>query len=179
LAGIVSLQTGDHLTPVYSAPDIHTNITHTTSLTAPTVSRRPDRLADGNLPSEQRSVNQWFDVGAFKDPGCPDANPFCTGAARVPVGRFGNSGANVIQGPGSAALHFGLYKNFVVRERVRMRFEFGGTNVLNRQNWSNPNMDLSNPTARGTITGVGGGGGAGGIDATGPRELRLGWRVDF
>jgi hypothetical protein len=60
-----------------------------------------------------------------------------------------------------------------------MRFEFGGTNVLNRQNWSNPNMDLSNPTARGTITGVGGGGGAGGIDATGPRELRLGWRVDF
>jgi hypothetical protein len=179
LAGIVSLQTGDHLTPFYNAPDIHTNIAHTTSMTPPVVGRRPDRLRDGNLPSGQGTVAQWFDVSAFKDPGCPDADPFCTGAARTSVGRFGNSGANTIEGPGSALTHLGIYKNFMVSERVRLRFEFSGTNVFNRQNWNNPNLDLSNPVARGTITGVGGGAAAGSWDAPGPREMRLALRVDW
>ena len=159
LVGIVSLQSGDHITPLYNAPDIHTNIAHTTSLTPPVVSRRPDRIADGNLP--QGTVDQWFDLSTFKDPGCPAANPFCTGAARTSVSRFGNSGVNVIEGPGSALFHFGIYKNFTVGERVRLRFEFAGTNVFNHQNWSNPGLDLSNPVARGRITAVGGGAAAG------------------
>jgi hypothetical protein len=179
LSGIVSLQSGDHLTPLYSAPDIHTNIAHTTSLTPPVVARRPDRISDGNLPSGEQTIDQWFDLSAFKDPGCPDANPFCTGVARVSVGRFGNAGVNVIEGPGSALAHLGLYKNFPMRERVRLQFQLTATNIFNRQNWSNPNMDLSNPVARGRITEVGGGAGAGSWDAPGPREMRLGLRIDF
>jgi hypothetical protein len=177
LSGIVNMQTGDYLTPTYSAPDIHTNIAHTTSVTPPTVSRRPDRIGDGNLPSDQRTVTGWFDIGAFKDPGCPAATPFCTGAARTSVGRFGNSGVSIIEGPGSALLHLGLFKNFMIRERARLRFEFAGTNVINRKNWNNPSMDLSNPVAVGRITGVGGA--AGVWDAPGPREMRLGFRLDF
>ncbi len=179
LSGIVSLQSGDHLAAFYNAPDIHTNIAHTTSLTPPVVGRRPDRIADGNLPSSQRTVAQWFDLAAFRDPGCPAANPFCTGAARTSVGRFGNAGPNIIEGPGSALTHLGVYKNFTIGERLRLRFEFAGTNVFNRKNWSNPSLDLSNPTARGRITGVGGGAAAGSWDAPGPREMRLGFRMDF
>ncbi|MGH9671827.1 MAG: carboxypeptidase regulatory-like domain-containing protein, partial [Bryobacteraceae bacterium] len=179
LAGIVSLQTGDHINPFYSAPDIHTNIAHTTSVTPPVAGRRPDRIADGNLSSGQRGVVQWFDPGAFRDPGCPVSNPFCTGAARASAGRFGTSGVNVITGPGSVSTHLGLYKNFVIRERVKLRFEFGGTNVLNHPNWNNPGLDLANPTARARITGVGGGAGAGGWDGAGPREMHLGVRLDW
>jgi hypothetical protein len=179
LSGIVSLQSGDHITPIYNAPDIHTNIAHTTSVTPPVVSRRPDRISDGNLPTGQRAIEQWFDLGAFRDPGCPAATPFCSGAARTSVGRFGNAGANVIEGPGSALTHLGLYKKFRIRERVQLRFEFAGTNVFNRKNWDNPNLDLSNPTARGRITGVGGGAGAGSWDAPGPREMHLGFRLDW
>jgi hypothetical protein len=66
-----------------------------------------------------------------------------------------------------------------MRERVRLQFQLTATNVFNRQNWSNPNMDLSNPVARGRITEVGTGAGAGGWDAPGPREMRLGLRIDF
>jgi hypothetical protein len=177
LSGIVSLQSGDHLTPTYSAPDIHTNIAHTTSLTAPTVTRRPDRIGDGSLPSDQRNATRWFDTTAFKDPGCPVSTPFCSGAARVSVGRFGDSGNSVFDGPGTALLHFGMSKNFMVKERVRLRFEFTGTNVINRKNWNNPSTDLSNPVAVGRITGVGGA--AGTFDAPGPREMRLEFRLDF
>jgi hypothetical protein len=177
LSGIVNMQTGDYLTPTYTAPDIHTNITHTTSVTPPSVTRRPDRIGDGNLPSDQRSPTGWFDITAFKDPGCPAATPFCSGAGRTSVGRFGDSGVSIINGPGSALLHLAMYKNFTIRERARLRFEFGGTNIVNRKNWSNPNMDLSNPVAVGRITGVGG---AAGIwDVPGPREMRLGFRLDF
>jgi hypothetical protein len=179
LSGIISLQSGDHLTPVYNAPDLHTNIAHTTSLTPPVVSRRPDRLSDGNLPPDQRSIGQWFDLGAFQDPGCPASNAFCTGAGRTSAGRFGNSGANVIDGPGSALTHLGLFKNFRIGERIQLRFEFAGTNVFNRKNWNNPGLDLSNPTARGLITGIGGGAAAGSWDAPGPREMHLGFRVDW
>jgi len=179
LSGIVSLQSGDHITPVYNAPDIHTNIAHTTSLTPPVVSRRPDRINDGNLPSGQRTIDQWFDLAAFRDPGCPASTPFCSGAVRTSAGRFGNSGANVLYGPGSALTHMGLYKRFPIRERVQLRFEFAGTNVFNRKNWNNPGLDLSDPTVRGRITGVGGGAAAGSWDAPGPREMHLGLRVDW
>jgi hypothetical protein len=174
---ILSLQTGDFLTPTYTAPDIHTNIAHTTSVTPPNVTRRPDRIGDGNLPSDQRTTDQWFDLTAFKDPGCPATTPFCTGAARTSVGRFGNAGPSIIEGPGSALFHAGLFKVFMIRERARLRFEFTGTNVINRKNFNNPNMDLSNPVAVGRITGVGGA--AGTWDSPGPREMRLGFRLDF
>jgi hypothetical protein len=177
LSGIVNLQSGDYLTPTYNAPDIHTNIAHTTSLTAPNVSRRPDRVSDGNLPGEERTAARWFDTTAFKDPGCPAATPFCAGAARTSVGRFGNAGNSIIDGPGTALIHLGMQKNFLIRERVRMRFEFTGTNVINRKNFNNPALDLSNPVAVGRITGVGGAGGT--FDAPGPREMRLEFRLDF
>ena len=177
LSGIINLQSGDYLTPTYNAPDIHTNIAHTTSLTPPTVSRRPDRIGDGNLPSGQSGPTRWFDTTAFKDPGCPAAAPFCSGAARTSVGRFGDAGASIIRGPGSALVHLGLGKAFMIRERARLRFEFTGTNVINRKNWNNPNTDLSNPVAVARITGIGGA--AGTFDFPGPREMRLEVRLDF
>ncbi|MPY91177.1 MAG: hypothetical protein GEU99_25105 [Luteitalea sp.] len=180
LAGVVSLQSGDHLTPVYSAPDIHTNTAFTTSSTPPVVTLRPDRIADGNLASDQQTIDQWFDLSAFKDPGCPDADPFCSGTARTSVGRYGTSGVGIIEGPGSAVVDLGLYKSFHVRDRVRLRFEWTATNVFNTPNYSNPNVILSNTENAGRITQVGGAAGARGLqDAGGPREMRLGLRLDW
>jgi hypothetical protein len=176
LSGVVSLQSGDHLTPVYSAPDIHTNTAFTTSTTPAVVEWVPDRIADGNLPSGDRTTDQWFDLSAFKDPGCPDADPFCSGSARTSVGRYGDSGVGIIQGPGSAVVHLGLYKNFSLRDRARLQFQVTATNLLNTRNWNNPNVTL-NGTNGGRITNVGGAGGR--FDATGPREVRLGLRVDW
>jgi hypothetical protein len=55
----------------------------------------PDRIGNGNLPSSQRSLYQWFDVGAFAD-----AKPYT----------FGNAGYNVLIGPGLTNLDLGVRK---------------------------------------------------------------------
>ncbi|MPZ21280.1 MAG: hypothetical protein GEV06_25790 [Luteitalea sp.] len=180
LAGVVSLQSGDHLTPVYSAPDIHTNTQFTTSSTPGEVTWRPDRIADGNLPTDQQSIDQWFDLSAFKDPGCPDADPFCSGTARTSVERYGNAGVGIIEGPGSRVVHLGLYKSFHIRDRVRLRFEWTATSAFNWPNYSNPTVNLSNTTDVGRITEVGGAAGGRGLQDVGrPREMRLGLRLDW
>ena len=70
------LETGHYFSPTFSGSDpSNTN----------TSGGRPDRICNGNLPSDQRDVNHWFDAGCFVVP---------------PAGRFGNAGANVLEGPG-------------------------------------------------------------------------------
>jgi hypothetical protein len=58
----VNLQSGQYFTPSFPG------------LILPTLPRsagRPDRIADGNLPTEKSSIYRWFDAAAFKIPGCP------------------------------------------------------------------------------------------------------------
>jgi Carboxypeptidase regulatory-like domain len=98
----------------------------------------PDRIGNGNLPSGQRSINQWFDVGAFQD-----AAPYT----------YGNSGYNILIGPGIWNLDLGIRKVFSVTERqkVELRGEF--FNALNHPNFGQPNSDIdAGPGAAGTIT---------------------------
>ena len=58
--GIVQAASGKYLTPVYSGYDASgTGI----------LAGRPDRLADGNLPSDERTQGRWFDATAFTIPG--------------------------------------------------------------------------------------------------------------
>src|SRR5262249_44830761 len=77
-----------------------------------TIGGVPDRIGDGNL-SSGRSVTRWFDRAAFAVPGCAAANPICTQSA--PIGRFGNSGFNILAGPPIRNLDFGLQKDFRYR----------------------------------------------------------------
>jgi outer membrane receptor protein involved in Fe transport len=98
----------------------------------------PDRIGNGNLPSGQRSVNQWFDVGAFAD-----AQPYT----------FGNSGYNILIGPGLVNLDLGLRKVFSVTERQKIEFRGEFYNALNHPNFGLPNSDIdAGPGASGAIT---------------------------
>src|SRR5262249_42772901 len=66
-------QTGLNFSPSYSGSDpSNTN----------TVGGLPNRIANGNLPADQRDVNRWFDSSAFTAP--------------LP-GQFGNSGINILE----------------------------------------------------------------------------------
>ena len=56
---------------------------------------RPDILRDANLPTDERSVNRWFDTGAFAGPSS---------------GRFGTSAKGVIKGPDVNVWHVGFFK---------------------------------------------------------------------
>lgn len=70
------------------------------------------------------------------------------------VGTFGNSGRNILRGPGDATVDAGISKNFVIREGMRLQFRSEFFNFLNRVNLGNPNNNAS-ASAFGRITGAG------------------------
>jgi hypothetical protein len=101
---------------------------------------RADRLREGALPAEERSIDRWFDVTAFAPPG-PQ--------------QFGNGGRNILRGPGTKQLDFSLFKEFPFdgeSKRVQFRAEF--FNISNTPQFNNPNATVGAPGA-GTIRSAG------------------------
>jgi hypothetical protein len=163
ISGIYSYYSGQFLTPLWTGPD-PTGTAFTTSATRPVVTIRPDHLRDANLPGDQRSINRWFDAGAFAAP---------------PVGRFGNAAKGVIKGPHVNVWHIGFFKSFNFTERVRMRYEVTSTNFFNHPNYSNPATNISQAGSVGVINSVGGVNGASTGDQPGARAFRMGLRLDW
>jgi hypothetical protein len=164
LSGIYSLYSGQFLTPFWTGPD-PTGTAFSSSRTPANVTRRPDHLRNANLPEGQRQVNRWFDLGAF---GAPQA------------GQFGTAAKGVIKGPGVNVWHIGFIKNFEFADRgPRLRWELTATNFFNHPNYSNPNTNISQATAAGVITGVGGVNGASTGDQPGARAFRMGIRLEW
>jgi hypothetical protein len=98
----------------------------------------PDRTGNGNLASGQRSLYQWFDVNAFAD-----AQPYT----------FGNSGYNILIGPGSVNLDLAIRKVFSITERQKLEVRGEFYNALNHPNFGLPNNDIdAGPGAAGAIT---------------------------
>jgi hypothetical protein len=97
---------------------------------------RPDRIAFGTVPNP--AVEQWFDLSAFP---------------LVPTGSFrmGNSGRNILDGPGLLSINLGAYKNFKLTERLRTQFRWEVFNIANHPNFNLPNVNV-NATNGGTIT---------------------------
>jgi hypothetical protein len=105
----------------------------------------PDRIADGNLPGDQRTKTRWFDPAAFKIPGCPDSKPVCSASERQNVGRYGNSGVNTLEGQGVNAHHLSVAKTFPFTERWKMTLTGEISNLFNHPHFNNPNNNISNP----------------------------------
>ena len=141
LAGSGTARSGQPFTPQYSSPSI--DLAEAT---------RPDRLANGSLPNP--SPTMWFNLNAFVS--VPDS-----------AYRYGNSGRNILEGPGSMALNFSLSKQFHIGERVKAQFRWEAFNVSNRANFSEPSDTLDKANA-GTITSAGAG-----------RQMQLGLRCSF
>lgn len=113
---------------------------------------RPDRIGNGNLPSDQRNVERWFDTSAFRDP---------------VFGRYGNTGEGVIRGPGLVNWDLSLFKNTRIAESMNLQFRFEMFNAFNHVNLNNPSLDTGDPRF-GRITGA----------STG-REIQLGLKLIF
>jgi hypothetical protein len=134
-------QSGQWFTPSFAGSDpSNTN----------TIGGRPDRIADGNLPSG-RTIHRWFDTAAFAVPGCPRADPLCARTPRVNVGRFGNSGLNVVSGPPIRNIDFALMKNFSLQESKRLQFRLTMANALNHPNFAVPRSNISATSTVATI----------------------------
>ncbi len=113
---------------------------------------RPDRIATGTVANP--SANLWFNVGAFSI--VPDS-----------AFRFGNSGRNILDGPGTIAMNLALAREFRIGERSRVQFRWETFNVSNHTNLQLPNVALDKANA-GTI-----------IKNKPARVMQLGLRYEF
>ncbi len=100
---------------------------------------RPNRIANGNLDRSVRSIDRWFDVSAF-----------------VPAVQFtnGNTGRNILIGPGVNNLDFGLFKNLQVGETKALQFRWELFNAFNHANFGFPAATVNVPATAGRISGA-------------------------
>jgi hypothetical protein len=70
-----------------------------------------------------QSIDQWFDPAAFSDP---------------PPEQYGNSGRNIIAGPGLTDLDFSLFKKFQLGEKRMLQVRGEYFNILNHSNFLYP-----------------------------------------
>jgi hypothetical protein len=99
---------------------------------------RPNRVCNGNLPSDKQSISEWFDIACFVNP---------------PVFTFGNAGRNILIGPGLFTWDLGVDKEFHMNDRFGLQFRSEFFNLLNRANFGLPNANIGSAAA-GTITTV-------------------------
>lgn len=111
---------------------------------------RPNRLADGRLTNP--TPERWFDTAAF---------------ALQPFGSLGNSGRNILTGPGLANLDVSITKNTMLSERLNLQFRAEAFNVANRANFDLPDSVLGSGTY-GRI-----------LSSQAPRHLQLGIKLLF
>ncbi len=144
LGGIVTLQSGFPFSPSVSGV-IGSNTGRST---------RPNRTGNGNLPTDQRRREHFWDQSAF---------------ARPLDFTFGNAGRNILYGPGLATWDFSLRKEFPLRfwsEQAGLGFRAEMFNILNRTNFGAPVTDIASPTF-GQIFST----------ATTPREIQFALRL--
>ncbi len=152
LAWLGYLQTGQYFSPAFSGADpSNTNSS----------GGFPDRITDGNFSTGQRSLDKWFDVAGF---------------ARPPQGRFGNSGVNVLQGPGLNTQNISISKRFPLTERLHLDYMAMISNLFNHPNFDFPNSNISVPAQAGVIVTQQG---LFSNEKAGPRLIEMRLRLEF
>ena len=113
---------------------------------------RPDRISKGDLAVA--NVDQWFDRTAFPV---------------VPLGayRFGTSGRNILDGPGTIVINMGLSRRFRFTETRALQIRADSFNLPNHPNFNLPEnrVDI---ISGGTIT-----------RAKNDRNFQFGARLEF
>src|SRR5262245_16191339 len=95
---------------------------------------RPNLVGNPNLPTDRprgELVAKYFDTAAFQP------NPTLT---------FGNTGRNILIGPGVANVDFGFIKNVHVTESQQVQFRSEFFNLFNRPNFGFPVSNVSSGT---------------------------------
>ncbi len=146
--GVLQFQTGQPFT-VALLPNFDNSNTGIDSLGFG-ANDRPNVAGDPHLSNP--SATRWFNTAAFVIP---------------PYGTFGNSGRNVLEGPGLATVDLSLVKNTAIRERTTLQFRAEMFNALNRTNFGLPDNFVGSPTF-GQI-----------LSAGNPRRLQLGLKLRF
>ena len=113
---------------------------------------RPDRIASGKV--DNPTVDRWYDRSAF---------------VVVPTGayRFGNSGRNILDGPGTVIINTSLSRRFRFGEGKAFQYRLEAFNLPNHPNFGLPENNVDVATA-GTIK-----------RAKNSRNLQMSLRLEF
>jgi hypothetical protein len=147
VAGIITFQTGFPFTVTANQ-----DFSNTGSL-----SPRPDRTCNGAGP---QTVADWFDTSCFTTVALSQA--LANGTPR-----FGNSGKNILYGPGLQQWDVSFIKRNPITENVNLEFRAEFFNMFNHPNFGTPGTTIGGSTA-GQITGAGT-----------PRDIQFGLKVKF
>lgn len=113
LSGIGQIESGDPFTVVLPGDPNNDGL----------FNDRPDGLGPARLSASDRSIDHWFDTGAFAAP-----EPYT----------FGNLGRNTVLGPGYHNWDLSLIKDIQVSNDQRVEFRFAFFNAFNHPNFENP-----------------------------------------
>jgi hypothetical protein len=80
-------------------------------------------VGNGSLPKGQRTLGKWFNTAAFAVPA---------------AGTWGNSGRNILQGPGTKTVDFSLFKDTHLRESKVLQLRAEAFNLANTPQFNNP-----------------------------------------
>jgi hypothetical protein len=96
-------------------------------------------FGNGSLPPGQRTIAKWFNTAAF---------------ISAPTGQWGNTGRNILQGPGTKNVDFSLFKNIYLAEGVSLQLRSEFFNLANTPQFNNPAATSGAPSF-GTISSAG------------------------
>lgn len=119
LSGIVTLASGNPFDIFFQPATLNTGTT-----------QRPDRIRDGRL--DNWTLDRYFDTTAFVSP----ANF-----------TYGNSGRNVLRGPGVNTWDFSVIKNTNLTERLRLQWRTDFFNAFNNPQFNPPGNTIGTPQA--------------------------------
>jgi len=152
IAWVTYLQSGQYFSPYFSDADTSNTNTY---------GGLPDRICNGNLSPGERTIDRWFDASCFVNP---------------PNGRFGNSGANVLEGPGLHVHNVTIFKRFRLTEKLHFDYMAMFSNIFNHPNFLFPASDISVPGGAGVI---GETHGLSSGERAGPRMIEMRVRLEF
>jgi hypothetical protein len=119
VSGITTLSAGNPFDVLNQQSTLNTGTT-----------QRPDRVADGRLAD--RTLDRYFDIGAFRIP-----------AAFV----FGNSGRNILRGPGVKTWDVSIIKDTRFGERFRLQWRTDLFNAANTPQFNSPGNTIGTAQA--------------------------------
>lgn len=128
VTGVTLLQTGPWLTPYF--PTSVSDPSGTNPSQRSVSEQRPDCVAGQTGYLSNPTTAQYFNAGAFSIPASD-------------IGRFGNCGVGILEGPGTATFSMSTGKSFSVTERLSLRYEAQFANLFNILNKGVPNMNVA------------------------------------